>query len=83
MCFKTMLFDLDDTLYPRSSGIWEAIGIRMDRYMVEKLSIPTDTVASERKRLFHAHGTTMRGLVAEYGIDDVDFLAYVHDISHP
>ena len=80
MCFKTMFFDLDDTLYPATSGIWEAIGDRMERYMIEKLSIPSGSAAVERERLFHAHGTTMRGLVAEYQIDDVDFLEYVHNI---
>jgi putative hydrolase of the HAD superfamily len=80
MFIKTMFFDLDDTLYPPSSGIWEAIGIRMEQYMVEKVSIPSCSASSERKRLFHTHGTTLRGLVAEYGIDDLDFLNYVHDI---
>lgn len=76
----TLLFDLDDTLYLPTSGIWEAIGKRMEQYMIEKLSIPVDFAADERERLFHQHGTTMRGLVAEYQVDEVDFLDYVHDI---
>ena len=80
MCVETLFFDLDDTLYPPTCGIWEAIGVRMERYMVEKLSIPALSASAERDRLFHTHGTTMRGLVAEYGIDDSEFLIYVHDI---
>lgn len=80
MCFEVMFFDLDDTLYPPTSGIWEAIGIRMDLYMTERLSIPQDSVSTLRERLFQEHGTTMRGLVAEYHIDDQDFLDFVHDI---
>lgn len=75
-----MFIDLDDTLYPSTSGIWEAIGDRMEHYMIEKLAIPAGSAKVERERLFHTHGTTMRGLVAEYQIDDVDFLEYVHDI---
>jgi putative hydrolase of the HAD superfamily len=80
MCFETLLFDLDDTLYLPTSGIWEAIGDRMVQYMITKLGIPESSAPVERERLFHTHGTTMRGLVAEYHIDDVDFLEYVHDI---
>ncbi len=80
MSQTTLLFDLDDTLYLPTSGIWEAIGKRMEQYMIEKLSIPGDSAAMERERLFHLHGTTMRGLVAEYQVEEVDFLDYVHDI---
>ncbi|MRS02298.1 pyrimidine 5'-nucleotidase [bacterium] len=80
MRFETLFFDLDDTLYSSTSGIWEAIGDRMVQYMITKLDISASIAPAERERLFHTHGTTMRGLVAEYHIDEVDFLEYVHDI---
>ncbi|MBA4383781.1 MAG: pyrimidine 5'-nucleotidase [Anaerolinea sp.] len=80
MCFETIFFDLDDTLYLPTSGIWEAIGDRMVQYMVSKLDIPQISAPNERERLFHTHGTTMRGLVAEYHINEADFLEFVHDI---
>lgn len=80
MRFETLFFDLDDTVYLPNSGIWEAIGDRMVQYMVSKLGIPETEAPIERNRLFTAHGTTMRGLVTEYHIDDVEFLEYVHDI---
>lgn len=80
MCFETLFFDLDDTLYLPTSGIWEAIGDRMVQYMITKLDIPESSAPAERERLFHTHGTTMRGLVAEYQINEVDFLEYVHDV---
>lgn len=76
-----MFFDLDDTLYPPNTGIWQAIGSRMDHYMTERLSIASDRVSSLREELFAKHGTTLRGLVAEYQIVDTDFLDYVHDIQ--
>ncbi len=81
MRFETIFFDLDDTLYSPTSGIWEAIGERMVQYMITKLDIPESAAPVERERLFHTHGTTMRGLVAEYHIEEVDFLEYVHDID--
>jgi pyrimidine 5'-nucleotidase len=80
MCFKVMLFDLDETLYPPATGIWQAIGERMDHYIVERLAIAPAQVTSLRNDLFHQYGTTMRGLREVYGIDEGEFLAYVHDI---
>lgn len=80
MCFKVMLFDLDETLYPPATGIWQAIGERMDDYIVSRLSITPADVSTFRNELFHQYGTTMRGLREVYGIDEREFLAYVHDI---
>lgn len=80
MCFETLLFDLDDTLYPSNTGIMDAIGARMVQYMIVKLGVPALKADEERERLFHLYGTTRRGLQAEYHIDEADFMDYVHDI---
>lgn len=80
MSFEAMFFDLDDTLYPSTSGVWNAIGERMDRYMVEELGFPCDSVRDLRNSLFREYGTTLRGLKAVYDIDEMAFLDYVHDI---
>jgi len=80
MCFEVMFFDLDETLYPSRTGIWQAIGVRMDTYIVDRLGIETNDVTAFRETLFHRYGTTLRGLREEYGINENDFLAYVHDI---
>jgi putative hydrolase of the HAD superfamily len=80
MCFKVMLFDLDETLYPHTSGIWQAIGLRMDRYIIDQLNIRPAEVTDLRNNLFHQYGTTLRGLREVYGINESEFLTYVHDI---
>ena len=80
MCFKVMLFDLDETLYPPATGIWEAIGLRMDRFIEDYMHISKIEVTSLRNELFHKYGTTLRGLREVYGINETEFLAYVHDI---
>jgi putative hydrolase of the HAD superfamily len=77
---STVFFDLDDTLYPASSGLWEAIKRRMSRYMHERLGIPEDEIPDLRQKLFLQYGTTLRGLEATYPIDTQDYLAYVHDL---
>jgi putative hydrolase of the HAD superfamily len=80
MNFEALFFDLDDTLYPHTSGIWQAIGHRMDLYMVEKLDLALPAVPHLRESLYSTYGTTMRGLEAVYHIDTQEFLDFVHDI---
>jgi putative hydrolase of the HAD superfamily len=80
MHYQLLLFDLDETLYPPTSGLWNAIAQRMQHYMAESLGIPSDQVDTIRRSYFEKYGTTLRGLQANYQIDAVKFLRYVHDI---
>ena len=80
MPITTIFFDLDDTLYPASSGLWGAIRNRIDLYMVERLHIPKEQVHDLRHYLFSTYGTTMRGLQATMYIDAQDYLDFVHDV---
>ncbi len=74
------LFDLDDTLYAAQSGLWTAIGDRIDRYLVERLGLPADGVRAQRREWFDTYGTTLNGLRTEHHVDPVDYLAFVHDL---
>jgi putative hydrolase of the HAD superfamily len=78
--FTTIFFDLDDTLYPASSGLWPTLKERMNRYMIERMAIPAEEVPVLRERYFRTYGTTLRGLQANHAIDVEDYLAYVHDV---
>jgi putative hydrolase of the HAD superfamily len=81
MPIKTIFFDLDDTLYPPSTGIWLLIRERMDLYMQEKLHIDPAEIPQLRHHLFETYGTTMRGLQITRHIDETEFLAYVLDVQ--
>lgn len=76
----TIFFDLDDTLYPHSTGIWPLVGKRIELYMHEKVGIPLEGVPALRRTLYKTYGTTLRGLQMDYHIDPHDYLAFVHDI---
>lgn len=78
--FTTIFFDLDDTLYPASSGLWPALKARMSQYMIDYINIPAEDVPRLREKYFREYGTTLRGLQAKHKIDVQDFLAYVHDV---
>ncbi|MBN1304750.1 MAG: pyrimidine 5'-nucleotidase [Anaerolineales bacterium] len=80
MLFTTVFFDLDDTLYPNSSGLWSAIKTRIGSYMHELLGIPAQDIPILREQYFRKYGTTLRGLEANYSIDRKEYLAYVHDL---
>ena len=39
---KFLIFDLDETLYPRNAGLMQEIGVRIIRYLIENLGLPAD-----------------------------------------
>ena len=80
MYFKSLYFDLDDTLYPASSGLWDAIRDRMNTYMQKFIDLPIADIASIRQGYLEKYGTTLRGLQAHYDVDVDEYLAYVHDL---
>ena len=80
MPFTTIFFDLDDTLYPASTGLWEAIKQRINLFMKERLGVPWEEIPILREQYFRQYGTTLRGLEANWGICTDDYLTYVHDL---
>lgn len=80
MRFKSLYFDLDDTLYPASSGLWNAIRDRMNIYMRNFIDRPLPEIALIRQDYLEKYGTTLRGLQAHYEVDVDEYLAFVHDL---
>ena len=78
---RFLIFDLDETLYPRQAGLMQEIGIRINRYLTENLHLPQDQANELRQRYYHQHGTALRGLVVERpDVDPEDYLHFVHDV---
>jgi putative hydrolase of the HAD superfamily len=80
MYFSTLYFDLDDTLYPPSSGLWDAIRHRMNEYMQRLIDLPVDDIVKLRQSYLEKYGTTLRGLQAHYDVDADEYLSFVHDL---
>jgi putative hydrolase of the HAD superfamily len=80
MQYTTIFFDLDDTLYPSTNGLWDAIRDRMNLYMEERLNMPADEISALRREYFIKYGTTLRGLQFHHDVDADEFLAFVHDL---
>lgn len=80
MPFETLFFDLDDTLYPHDTGLWNAIKARMSLYMQVHLNLPEDQIPELRRHYYRTYGTTLRGLQRHYQVEADDYLAFVHDL---
>jgi putative hydrolase of the HAD superfamily len=79
---KYLIFDLDETLYPRDAGLMQEIGARINRYLIDHLQLTEDDAKLLRLRYFQQYGTALRGLMVERSeADPEDYLQFVHDIS--
>jgi len=77
---RDWIFDLDNCLYPASTGLFDLIDERMAAYIQRLLDCPPEEAKRVQKAHFHQHGTTLAGLMKEHEIDPHDFLADVHDV---
>lgn len=77
---RDWIFDLDNCLYPASSGLFALIDQRMNAYIRRLLDCGPDEAHRVQKAHFHTHGTTLSGLMKEHSVDPHDFLDDVHAI---
>jgi putative hydrolase of the HAD superfamily len=77
---RDWIFDLDNCLYPASTGLFALIDERMTAYIERLLDVGPEEARRVQKHHFHTHGTTLAGLVREHEVDPHHFLEDVHDI---
>lgn len=74
------MFDLDDTLYPASTGLFGHVSKRITRRIAATFDVDEDDARIRQRALWRKYGTSLRGLQVEHGIDAEEFLADVHDV---
>jgi putative hydrolase of the HAD superfamily len=77
---RDWVFDLDNCLYPASTGLFALIDERMSAYIQRLLDCDPAEAKRVQKDHFHTHGTTLAGLMRDHEVDPHDFLEDVHDI---
>lgn len=77
----TWVFDLDNTLYPAHCDLWPKIDMRITLYICEMFGMDGISSRALQKYYYLRYGTTMHGLIAEYGINPDAYLKFVHDID--
>nr|XP_016502506.1 PREDICTED: uncharacterized protein C24B11.05-like [Nicotiana tabacum] len=77
--YECLLFDMDDTLYPLSSGLNLACRKNLEEFMLHYLDIEETEVPKMCLELYREHGTTMAGLKElGYEFDNDKFHGLVH-----
>lgn len=78
---RNWIFDLDNTLYPASANLFALIDARIGEYVRDLLQCDAAEAHRIQKGYFHAHGTTLSGLMAEHDVDPRHYLDFVHDVD--
>jgi putative hydrolase of the HAD superfamily len=78
---ESWIFDLDNSLYPHSCNLFELVDRRIGDYVQQLLGLDAEAARRVQKNYFHAHGTTLAGLMADHGVEPGHFLDFVHDID--
>jgi putative hydrolase of the HAD superfamily len=77
----TLLCDLDDTLYPPTAPVRQAVRNAMTRFIVEHLGMTVAEAHALRQSFRGHYPMTLHGLMDRYGIDPQVYLDTVHDLD--
>jgi len=79
---RDWVFDLDNTLYPRSSRLFDQVDVLMGSFLCEQFKLDRVAAREMQKRYFHQYGTTLRGLLLHHPeVDPHHYLDYVHQLD--
>jgi putative hydrolase of the HAD superfamily len=76
------VFDLDNTLYPRTCNLFAQIDSLITRYVMDITGLEFEPARRLQKDYYRDHGTTMNGLMNSHGIDPEHYLTTVHAIDY-
>lgn len=77
----TWVFDLDNTLYPPATTLFDQIEVRMTAWVMDALGVDHAEADRLRDLYWRDYGTTLAGLMQLHGVDPGPYLDEVHDIS--
>ena len=79
---NTWIFDLDNTLYSADSGIFQQVHQLMGEFISKNLNMDMPEAKKLQSKYYKQHGTTLRGLMDNHGIDPDHFLDEVHRLDY-
>lgn len=77
---KGILFDLDNTLYPRELGVFALINEKINDYVRLATGSGSCEIDHLREEYLDLYGTTLGGLVHHHSVDPDEYLDFVHDV---
>ncbi|HOK41021.1 MAG TPA: HAD hydrolase-like protein [bacterium] len=82
--YKSILFDLDNTLYADGKGPINEVEERMNDYFIKKLGFSPKEANDKRLYFHYRYGSTVNGLKEECNFSlsqIIDFLEYSHNVN--
>ena len=76
------VFDLDNTLYPRSCNLFAQIDSLITEYMMTVTQLDFAAARALQKTYYRDYGTTLNGLMRRHQVDPDHFLSTVHAIDY-
>ena len=77
----TWVFDLDDTLYPRSIDLHGQMRARVVSFIADHMKIERTAAEAVHFDYYERFGSTLQGMVQLHGVSPHAFLDWVHDID--
>jgi putative hydrolase of the HAD superfamily len=77
----TWVFDLDDTLYPRSVDLHGQMRARVVSFIADHMKIDRAEAEAVHFDYYERFGSTLQGMVQLHGVSPHAFLDWVHDID--
>ena len=78
----TWIFDLDNTLYSADSGIFQQVHDLMGKFVSKHLNVERKKANEIQRKYYKQHGTTLRGMMDNHGVDPEYFLKEVHKLDY-
>ena len=78
----TWIFDLDNTLYSADSGIFQQVHDLMGKFVSKHLNVERKKAKEIQRKYYKQHGTTLRGMMDNHGVDPEYFLKEVHKLDY-
>ena len=79
---NTWIFDLDNTLYSADSGIFQQVHRLMGEFIANNLNMEISEAKKLQSKYYKQHGTTLRGMMDNHGVDPDYFLNEVHRLDY-
>lgn len=76
------VFDLDNTLYPRTCNLFAQIDVRITNYVMDLTKLDFVAARELQKSYYREFGTTLNGLMHQHKVDADHFLNTVHAIDY-
>lgn len=81
MKHRYLIFDLDNTLYPKESGLLKQIDRQIDGFIKRTLKVPETEVSKLRRYYWKNYGTTLGGMVACHNINPLDYIKEAYNVD--